>query len=328
MATANKSAYCEALGFEFLNPNAKTVMVFNKAITAFEVKECIRHCIDKEYWQKDSNIIILCGHHTTSEGKLGANFHAFQGMIANHLEKLKEENEAVRNSFNFSYVSMDTFPVGRDSKGDMAYQMAPSLLDNLKKEFKYALRSEEQNVLVFATCFSKKSEINCVIDACGLYPALFLSAERGLVSQARRFKLDKQQRDILEAFSYVRSISCLKLKWVLIIFQPNIFLIFQKKVQNLILHGSSGTGKTLMLIEVLRLKAGQFKAVNKPFKIILASYVDYATNLLKDIKNNFGIRNLLEEFGAKVATMDDLAKGSISLKGEQSDIIGRFQIYL
>ena len=152
-------ASCEDFGFEFLNPNAKTVVVFNKAITAFEVKECIKHCIDEEYWPKDSNIIILCGHHTSSDGKLGANFHAFQGMIANHLERLKDENEVVRNSYNFSYVSMDTYPTGRDSGGNMAYEMAPSLLDNLKKEFRYVLRSEEQNVLIFATCFSKKSDI-------------------------------------------------------------------------------------------------------------------------------------------------------------------------
>ena len=190
--------------FEFLNPNAKTVVVFNKAITALEVKECVKHCIDKEYWPKDSNIIILCGHHTSAEGKLGANFHAFQGMIANHLERLKDENEVVKNCYNFSYVSMDTYPTGRDSSGNMAYEMAPSLLDNLKREFRNVIRAEEQNVLIFATCFSKKSEINCLIDACGLYPALFLSAERGLVSEGRCFKLDKQQRNILELFSKVK----------------------------------------------------------------------------------------------------------------------------
>ena len=45
------------------------------------LKECIKHCIDKEYWPKDSNIIILCGHHTFCDGKLGGDWGACWGGI-------------------------------------------------------------------------------------------------------------------------------------------------------------------------------------------------------------------------------------------------------
>ena len=51
--------------------------------------------------------------------------------------------------------------------------------------------------------FSKKSEVNDLISACGLYPALFLSAEMGLVTGGKHFKLDKNQRSVLERVSKV-----------------------------------------------------------------------------------------------------------------------------
>ena len=87
----------------------------------------------------------------------------------------------------------------------------------------------------------------------------------------------------------------------------NIFS-FQKRVQNLILYGSPGTGKTLMLVEILRLKVGQFKMEKKPYKVIIATYVSYATKLREDLKENFNIGYLFEELGIETVTMEDLSK--------------------
>ena len=64
-----------------------------------------------------------------------------------------------------------------------------------------------------------------------------------------------------------------------------------------------------MLVEVLRLKVGQFRAEKKPFKVILGTYLDYATELQKDIKNKFFIKYMFEELGVQVVTMEDLQKG-------------------
>ena len=201
--TANKVVHCNDLGFEFLNPNGKSVVVFNKSITAFDVKECIKYCILSEYWPRHSNITILCGHHTSEEGKIGPNFLQFMGGISKHVEDLKGEFEFIEQNYNFSFVSIKTLPTSIDSEGKMEYGLAGLSMDNLKKEFKIVLKSDEPNILVFASCFSKRSDINCVIDACGLYPALFLSAERAFISGGRHFKLDKQQRGILELFAKV-----------------------------------------------------------------------------------------------------------------------------
>ena len=64
-----------------------------------------------------------------------------------------------------------------------------------------------------------------------------------------------------------------------------------------------------MLIEVLRLKVGHMKVEKKPFKVVIATYVTYATKLREDLKRNFNIGNLFEELGIEAMTMEDLSKG-------------------
>ena len=212
--------------FEFLNPNAKTVVVFNKAITAFDVKECIKHCIMSDFWPRDSSITILAGHHTSEEGMIKGSFSAFLSSISKHVEDLKTEDSVVEN-YNFNYVPIFTVPTGKDSNGDMLYELAGLSLDNLKMAFRNALRNEDPDVLIFATCFSKKSEINCLIDACGLYPALFLSADRGLMSDGRCFQLDKQQRSILDTFAKVSKKSYFQT--CQLIFHNQFFYVYRKE---------------------------------------------------------------------------------------------------
>ena len=187
--------------YEFLNPNAKTVVVFNREIQAIDVKECIKECVLEEIWQKNSNVIILSGHHTSPDGKLGATFSAFNSLISKHLEDLKVELGSKMENINFCHVPIKTLP--RDGS---KFTLAGLSIDNLKYEFRNVLKNEEQTILIFATCFSKKSEVNDFLCACGLYPALFLSAEMGLVSEGRRFKLDENQRSVLETFSKVKAL--------------------------------------------------------------------------------------------------------------------------
>ena len=191
--------------YEFLNPNAKTVVVFNREIQAIDVKECIKDCVLKKVWQKDSNVIILSGHHTSPDGKLGATFSAFDGLISKHLEDLKIELGSKMEDLKFCHVPIKTIPTSSDLYGNPKYCLAGLSTDNLKYQFHNVLKNKEQTILIFASCFSKKSDLNDFLSACGLYPALFLSAEMGLVTEGQRFKLDKTQRSVLETLSKVKT---------------------------------------------------------------------------------------------------------------------------
>ena len=188
--------------YEFLNPNAKTVVVFNREILATDVTECIRDCVGNKVWPENSNVIILSGHHTSSDGKIGGTFSAFPGLISKHLDDLKSQMGSVMEKYNFCHIPIQSIPLG-SNQGSLQFGLSGLSTDNIKYVFRNVLNSKEQSILIFATCFSRRSEVNDLINAYGLYPALFLSAEMGLVTQGWHFKLDKNQRYVLERVSKV-----------------------------------------------------------------------------------------------------------------------------
>ena len=84
---------------------------------------------------------------------------------------------------------------GQDKK--IRYQLDSCGKRNLKSKSLSVLESKDPHVLVFGTCFSKKSEVNDIICANGLYPALFLSADLGYITDGKQFKHDDQQNDVI-----------------------------------------------------------------------------------------------------------------------------------
>ena len=60
------------------------------------------------------------------------------------------------------------------------------------------MTSDCPNVLIFASCYSQKSEINNIMKASGLYSALLVAAERGDISCGKVFKLDLEQQAFLK----------------------------------------------------------------------------------------------------------------------------------
>ena len=188
---------------EFLN-NERTLLVFNKPILASDVMDCLKECIKAKIWARSTKIMILSGFHTGSEGQIGATTSNFTGNIYTHYERLAEScNEIEEMEYDFEFVDVKTLPRGFDSNRQMIYELAKGSLANIRAMFQNVLNSDSQTILVFATCFSKKSLVNNIIDASGLYPALLMSADLGFITRDQRFKLDEKQRMILKRFSKV-----------------------------------------------------------------------------------------------------------------------------
>ena len=55
----------------------------------------------------------------------------------------------------------------------------------------------------------------------------------------------------------------------------------------LFLWGSSGTGKTLLSLETLKIKLSHFKSQNKTVKVIVTQYQGYDTPLLENIRHKY-----------------------------------------
>lgn len=85
--------------------------------------------------------------------------------------------------------------------------------------------------------------------------------------------------------------------------------------KNLILYGSSGTGKTLLLAEILKIKIAHFKMSNqKPIKVLVATYDSYyhvrTDQLRQDLREKYNMQAMLEEFEVEPKTIDELSKGN------------------
>ena len=188
---------------EFLNKD-KTIIVFNDRITGHDVIQSLKPCIKTKFWSKKSRILIICGFHTLENGEMQGSFSTFHGTISKHLDDLEEElvDEIAEMEYEFESVLLSTVPY-KDDDCTFKYKLDRLGKRNLQSKFSTVLQSENPHVLVFGTCFSKKSEVNDHISACGLYPALFLSSDLGYITDGKRFQLDDHQKEVIKAITKV-----------------------------------------------------------------------------------------------------------------------------
>ena len=94
-------------------------------------------------------------------------------------------------------------------------------------EFKNA---DKPGILILATCYSEKSEVNKLLWQYGLYAALFISKERGELTDGRIYKLDDDQQIVLDKVhkDHVQARKSGEIK----------------KTKNLVLLGQAGTGES------------------------------------------------------------------------------------
>ena len=94
-------------------------------------------------------------------------------------------------------------------------------------------------------------------------------------------------------------------------------ILFQKMPKNLILYGTFGTGKTLLLVESLRIKVAHYKMFGeKPIKIIIGTFdADESSpdQLNQDLTKKYNIQGILDEFNVEPKTFYQLSKGKKSL---------------
>ena len=100
-------------------------------------------------------------------------------------------------------------------------------------------------------------------------------------------KLDKKQSEIIEK-------------------------VANEKPQNVILWGSSGTGKTILLTQALGMKFSHFKKQNIPMRIIVSSFgagsFIQPKTLMKDMENKYLPQLKLEK--TQFIMCEDLCKGN------------------
>ena len=142
-------------------------------------------------------------------------------------------------------------------------------VDSMKKldeeKFVAAVKKFKPTVICLAFCYTDISELNDVLRASGIYTVLIMSQDRAELTEGKYVVLDDKQKEIVEQMS-------------------------KEQPQNLILWGSSGTGKTILLTQALGIKVSHFKRQNIEMKIIVSSYGNHTVQpkkLLEDLENKY-----------------------------------------
>ena len=92
---------------------------------------------------------------------------------------------------------------------------------------------------------------------------LILAKDRAEITEDRCVVLDKSQQDIIQT-------------------------VAKKHPKNIFLWGSSGTGKTIMLTEILKMKMSQYNKTGQKLNIFVTSYMAIPeSQLIKDLKEKY-----------------------------------------
>ena len=162
-------------------------------------------------------------------------------------------------------------------------------VDSTKKlneeKFVAAVKKFKPTVICLAFCYTDISELNDVLRASGIYTVLIMSQDRAELTEGKYVILDDKQKEIVER-------------------------VANEQPQNLILWGSSGTGKTILLTQALAIKVSHFKRQNLEMKIIVSAIGDdyiQPKKLLKDIESKYLGHLKLEKYD--LVLIPELCKG-------------------
>ena len=114
--------------------------------------------------------------------------------------------------------------------GCKQYQFTKFAKHTIGTTFKDFIRKKEPAILILATCYSEKSDVNKLLWEYGHYAALNISADRGQLTDGRIYELDGDQKLVLEKVNkdHVQARTSGEIK----------------ETKNIVLMGQAGTGES------------------------------------------------------------------------------------
>ena len=114
--------------------------------------------------------------------------------------------------------------------GCKQYQFTSFAKHTIESTFKDFIRKKEPAILILATCYSEKSDVNKLLWEYGHYAALNISADRGQLTDGRIYELDGDQSEVLEKVhkDHVQARTSGEIK----------------ETKNIVLLGQAGTGES------------------------------------------------------------------------------------
>ena len=209
----------------------------------------------KENWNKliheNTRFLILTGIHGKNDGKLGSRDN---GMLLDY-------------EFAINGLKKDFEDDIKDKNVQIILEDVGSHVDSMKLDedkFVAAVKKHNPTLISLSFCHTDKSELNDILRSAGIYAVLIITQDKSKITEGKYVFLDDIQRQIIDK-------------------------VANEKPQNIILWGSHGTGKTLLLAQTLVMKISNYKKQNLPIQIIVSSYSNDSTDapLMQDLKTKY-----------------------------------------
>ena len=204
-----------------------------------------------ELVRKNSRILVLAGVHGTNLGKVGDNDPGlFQDNVKQiQILKRKWAQDIDEKNVEVSIVDVATY---QDSNE----------MDNQK--LIKSIKDHNPTILVLSFCWSKISDLNDVLRSAGIYTLLIMSEERAQITEGRYVILDDRQKEIVETVS-------------------------ENNTKNVFLWGGSGTGKTLLLMQLAGIKRSWYRRIGMDYNILITAYLaeDNTSTLMREFRDKY-----------------------------------------
>ena len=164
------------------------------------------------------------------------------------------------------------------------YNLDEKSKSELKNEFERFLGTNRPIVLILASCWSHNSEISNILRSTGLYSVIRMIEDKADLTAGRMFRLDDTQMEVIEKVKDDHTKN------------ENPGSLGAK---NVLLFGSHGTGKTILLTEIMLMRLAYYfkhRAATAIHKIIVSSFNSISDDyvLLRDLKETYFVDPIFE----------------------------------
>ena len=225
----------------------------------------------KQLIRPNTKVLVLAGIHGCQDGKLGA---IDEGLLREYEHQIQFLKKKYKEDLE-------------EKKAEFVLENIGSYMDEAEFNevtFLKAVREHNPTVITIAFCYTNVSVINDILRLSGIYTFLILSKDRANLTNDRCMALDSTQKQIIKTVAEV---------------QP----------KNIFLWGSSGTGKTVILTEILKMKISHYKKKNIRLNVFVTSYMAASgSQLIKDFKEKY-LSHIPSECQVQYFPLNLLCKG-------------------
>ena len=230
-------------------------LVIVKSTHEIDCLDWTQYFIDN--WDKimkhETKLLVLAGVHGGHDGAIGSRDKNLLKDIQLQIQRLQRIKYTDMEKNNIRIVLVDV--------GECLDSSAS--LDNSK--LVEIVKKHNPTVISLAFCLTNISILNDILRSSGIYSFLIMARDRASITNnvTSFIKLDFAQRQIIEKMAH-------------------------EQFKNIFLWGSSGTGKTIMLLELMSMKISHHKVQSHQMNIFVTSYLAMPqSQLIQDFKEKY-----------------------------------------